>query len=457
MAWPKKGSLSADMKALLFKGLRLLEVGVVVAVLGGVYFSHLESVRFHGDESHWIATSCFWEAWVTPGFIEPPWLSQSVVPDEFPMSDRLAATLASETSPTHVWGTHYWTLTQPPVSRYMIALGRIAGGYGVADLNAPWDFEVSDAQNTRMGAMPSPGLLWSSRATMAFLSVISGTILFMLVRRCAGPVGGYAFVVLFVGSEFLRLHLRRAMSEAPLLFFTVLALLCAARALSMAQRHLWRSMAWLLLMGVCAGLAGAAKLNGLMLGFAGMALCFAVAYQHRGRDAKWPWVAVGAAILVLAIALAVFGAVNPFLYRQPLLRTAAMVQFRRWEMTGQTQNSQWHIPDLFAWLGIVPRRILSEYPAVHFGLINGLLAALGLYALAHAARRRLAGKEETAGATGAAILTVAAVTALPMLTTPLDWDRYYMYPVLFVSVGMAVGLGWIVQNFPCIVEHYRND
>ncbi len=448
---------SADMKTLLVKSLRLLEVGVVVAVLSGVYFHRLERVRFHGDESHWIATSCFWEAWVTPGFVEPQWLSESVTPGEFPVSDRMAATLAAEASTTHVWGAHYWTLTQPPVSRYMIALGRIAGGYGLADLNVPWDFDVSDVQNTSLGAMPSPGLLWSSRATMAFLSVVSGAILFMLVRRCAGPVGGYAFAVLFVGSEFLRLHLRRAMSEAPLLFFTVLALLCAARALSVARRHLGRSLAWLLLMSVCAGLAGAAKLNGLMLGFAGMALCFVVAYRHRGRDAKWLWVAVGAAILVLAITLAVFWAVNPFLYRQPLLRTAAMVQFRRWEMTGQTRNSRWHIPDLFAWLGIVPRRILSEYPAVHFGLINGLLAALGLYALARAAWRWLAGKDEAAGATGIALLAVAAVTALPMLTTPLDWDRYYMYPVLFVSVGMAVGVGWIVQNFSCIVDHYRND
>ena len=132
---------------LLFKGLRLLEVVVVVAILGNAYFSRLEVVRFHGDESHWIATSYYFEALTTPSFSEPLWLSMSEIPDDFPIPERLAATLAPEASSTHVWGAHYWTLTQPPASRYMIALGRIAGGYGVRHLNVPWDFDTTDAQN----------------------------------------------------------------------------------------------------------------------------------------------------------------------------------------------------------------------------------------------------------------------------------------------------------------------
>jgi len=444
----------------VLKGLRLLEVIVVCVVFGNAYFGRLEAVRFHGDESHWIATSYFFEALTTPGFGEPEWLSQSVVPDKFPIPERLVATLAPEASSTHVWSAHYWTLTQPPVTRYMIALGRIAGGYGVSHLNVPWDFDTTDAQNARMGAYPSRGLLWSSRAMMAFLSIVSGVILFLLVRHYAGAIAGYSFAGMYVGSWYLLMHLRRAMSEAPLLFFTTLALLCAARALTVAPRRLGRAVAWLLLMSVCAGLAGAAKLNGLALGFAAAVLCFVVAFRYCGRDMKRWRVAFLAALLVLAVTAGVFILVNPFLYPQPWLRTVAMVQFRRWEMTNQAKNTQWRIPNLSARLRILPLRIFSDYPAVHIEFFNELLTLLGLYLLFRGAWRWLRGKagmfegKATYAGIGIAILVVGAVTALPPLLTPLDWDRYYLYPVIFVSVSVAISLGWIASHWKQLVALY---
>jgi hypothetical protein len=447
------------MKTLLLKGLRLLEVIVVVAVLGNVYFSHLEAIRFHGDESHWIATSCFFEALVTPGFSEPAWLRRSGVPDTFPVPEWLAATLSPEASSTHVWSAHYWTLTQPMVTRYAIALGRIAGGYDVADLNVPWDFDATDSQNVSTGAMPSSGLLWASRAMMAFLSVISGAILFLLVRHCAGAIAGSSFVRMYVGSEYLLTHLRRAMSEAPLLFFTTLALLCAARALTVVPRRMERAVTWLLLMSVCAGLAGGAKLNGLALGFAAAMLCFVVAFRYRGRDIKRWRIASLAALLIIAITAGVFILVNPFLYPQPSLRTIAMVLFRSWEMTNQAKHPEWRIPD-FARMFIVPLRIFHDYPAVHIEFFNEVLTILGLFVLLRGAWRWLRGKENIAdkkainAGTGMAILVVAAVTALPPLLTPLDWDRYYMYPVLFVSMSVAISLGWIAGHWRDLIALY---
>jgi len=436
---------------------------MVFTVLGYSYFRRLEAVRFHGDESHWIATSCYLEALITPGFSEPEWLSQSVVPDKFPVPERLAATLAPEASSTHVWGAHYWTLTQPPVSRYMIALGRSAGGYGVGDLNVPWDFHTTGAENVSAGAYPSPGLLWSSRAMMALLSVISGVILFLLVRHCAGALAGYSFVGMFVGSGYLLTHLRRAMSEAPLLFFTTLALLCAARALIFTPRRLGQALTWLLLMSVCAGLAGAAKLNGLALGFAAAVLCFAVAFRYRGPDVRRWRVAFLAAILVMAVTVGVFILVNPFLYPQPWLRTIAMVRFRQWEMTNQARRPEWRIPDFFARLHIIPRRIFSDYPAVRIMVFNEPLTVLGLFVLIRGAWRWVRGKERLTGGrsmsagTALAILVVAAVTALPPLLTPLDWDRYYMYPVIFVSVSVSIGLGWIARHWRDLVALYTES
>lgn len=449
------------MKTLSKKALRLLEVLVVCVVISSAYFSRLATVRFHGDESHWIATSCYLEALTTSGFSEPEWLNLSEIPDTFPVPERLAATLAPAASSTHVWGAHYWTLTQPMVSRYMIALGRIAGGYGVDDLNVPWDFHTTDERNILTGARPSAGLLWSSRAAMALLSIIGGVILFLLIRHCAGAIAGYSFLGMYAGSAYFLTHLRRAMSEAPLLFFTTLALLCAARALTLTPRRLGRAVAWLLLMSVCAGLAGAAKLNGLALGFAAVVLCFVVAFRHRGPAVKRWRVAFLAALLVTAITAGVFVLVNPFLYPQPWLRTVAMLRFRQWEMTNQTRNAQWRIPNWSARMRILPLRIFSDYPAVHIEFFNELLTLLGLYLLIRDAWRWLRDKaRQTADSrpvhagTGLAILVVGAVTALPPLTTPLDWDRYYMFPVLLVTVSVSIAIGWIASYWRRLVALY---
>jgi len=429
------------------KWYRLLEVALVLVVLGSAYFRGLDVVPFHGDESHWIATSCYLEAFLTRDFAEPEWLRRSVLANDFSAPDWVTTALSPTLSSPHVWSMHYWTMTQPPVSRYMIGLGRLAGGYHVSDLNHPWDFQVDDAHNIVSGAKPSPGLLWSSRAMMALLSVISGALLFLLVRHAAGAVAGCVFVGLFVGSDYLLIHLRRAMSEPPLLFFTTLTLLAGARAVMIAPRRgvsLSRrpaSLIWLLMMGAGTGLAGAAKLNGLALYIAGAALCFSIIY--RGQDSNRLRLALALSFFLGLVAALVFTAVNPFLYPQPPFRTIAMGLFRRWEMINQASRPWWRIDGLNARLRIVPRRILQDYAVIHIGILNGLLLAVGLYHLARTARLWLVNKGGSPASV--AILAVAAVTALPPLLTPLDWDRYYMYPVIFTSLCVAIGIGQIAQ------------
>lgn len=428
----------------MVKWYRLLEVGLVFVVVSGVYFSGLHVVPFHGDESHWIATSCYLEALLTRDFTEPDWLRASGLDGDFPVPDWLSPALSSAPSAPHVWNAHYWTMTQPPVSRYMIALGRLAGGYHVADLNRPWDFDVSNAQNVASGNKPSRGLLWSARAMMALLSVISGMILYLLARYVGGAVSGYVFVVLFAGSEYLLIHLRRAMSEPPLLFFTTLALLVGVRALMMASRRgdsivqrFRASLVWLLLMGVGVGLSGAAKLNGLALILTVAVLCCVIAWRGPGK--RRLWYAMGIFLFVGLVAALVFIAVNPFLYPQPPLRTIALGLFRRWEMSRQIRRPEWHIADWDERLRILPQRILRDYTILHDELFNGILLAFGLFYLARSARLWLIGKSGSAASV--VILAVGAVTALPPLLTPLDWDRYYMYPVIFTSLCIAMAIG----------------
>jgi hypothetical protein len=452
-----KGSTASPGAWFRSRPFRILEAFAVVLALGGVYFHDLERVRLHGDESHWISTSYFFESFVA-AYSGPAWMPIEGPPRDWSAPGWVLRSLESGgDSPAGVWSAYYWTLTQPPMTRYTIAIGRRLGGYSPADLNGPWDFGLSREANEAAGRMPSPGLLRSARAMMALLAAVSGLLLFLIVRRGAGPLAAYAFLPMYAGSGYLLIHLRRAMSESPLLFWTALALALGARALSgsdplEAAGGKRRRLAWLLLMGIAAGLAGAVKLNGLALGAVAAAVAGAIAWKRRDAPGAWPMrggFAIWAAPLTILAAGLAFIAVNPFLYPNPPARSYAMFLFRLWEMSGQSRNPQWLIPDLQARLEIIPRRLFHDYALVKIPILNFALMSAGIYALAHSAWRWLSGKPGTptirVSSASLTILLTAAVTAIPPLFSPLDWDRYYLYPVVFSSVFIAAGIAFIAR------------
>ena len=94
---------------LLTRSFRWFELPLLLCLLLVVFCSGIETVSFHSDESQWIATSSVFEAFIKGNFDSP------------------------------LWNEPYWNLTQPQLARYTIALGRLAGGYHVRDLNRPWD------------------------------------------------------------------------------------------------------------------------------------------------------------------------------------------------------------------------------------------------------------------------------------------------------------------------------
>jgi hypothetical protein len=204
-------------KELFIKLAYLIEPFIVLIILIITYCRGVQDVPFTGDESHWIATSYYFEALFNRELI-PPSLSQN--------DSRI------DLMSTPVWGDNYWTLTQPPLTRYIIAIGRLSGGYQVKDLNAPYDWAVDPAKNQTLGTLPSPWLLWWSRIPMTLLAAFSGLIFFLLVRNCSGRISGYAFVVLFINMSYFLTNLRHAMGESPLLFFTGLIIVAGAIALA---------------------------------------------------------------------------------------------------------------------------------------------------------------------------------------------------------------------------------
>src|SRR5258706_14414538 len=80
---------------------KYLELILVTGVLAFVYLSNLNKVEFHQDESEWIGTSGVFESYLRRGFKSP------------------------------VWNVSYATLTQPPITRYVIRLSRYIGGFPI--------------------------------------------------------------------------------------------------------------------------------------------------------------------------------------------------------------------------------------------------------------------------------------------------------------------------------------
>lgn len=407
---------------------RWLELILVSLLLAASYLTGISAVTFHGDESSRIFSSHSFEPFIH-GDIH-----------------------------SHVWEEHYWTLTQPPLSRYVIGVGRSLGGYDDTRLNNPWNWFRSQERNIRDGNMPAPGLLWWSRLPMAVLAIISGLAVYYLVKAAVGPVGGLAAVLLFAFNPYLRETLRRALGESPVLAFTLLAALAALNAVPAwsratadpraRRRAFFSPLAWLALVGILAGLAGLAKLNGLAAILAGMGLLAVAALSEPGR-ALLPRRLLGAGLgaTVVGIAgLGIFVALNPFLYTDTLGRVQRMFDHRLTEMASQSESTRDHIPDLVARLDILPQRIFEKDATLNFAgaeLLNLSLTAVGLACLGYLTWRWLRGRHAPIAA--ASLLAFGLVMVVPALATPLDWDRYYLFPVVFSIICIGVCLGGLTR------------
>ncbi|NPV75218.1 MAG: phospholipid carrier-dependent glycosyltransferase [Anaerolineae bacterium] len=409
----------------------LAEALLALLILSAVFLTGIDKVSYGEDESHWIHTSSYLEILLTHK------------PD----------------SP--LWGEHYWTLTQPPMARYLIGLGRLAGGYKPEDLNTPWQFDQDYETNVAQGNLPESGLLWWSRLPMSALAALACWLIFLMLRAVAGRIAGYYFLLAVLSNAYFLTHLRRAMSETPLLFFTILATAACWKALrelhkayqqeATIAKNLRKPVTWFLVAGVCCGLAGACKINGLFSAsglFALVMLSFLLLPGGADRGLRQTF-AIRGAILSVFAALLVFIALNPYLYSNPLVNTARMFKFRVQEMSiqvaGFPENVLPNSP--LQRLDIISQRIFEDYAWPNFSgarWLNLTLAAVGLGNLLWRAWRWLRSGENDPSA--AALLALLAPLATAALATPLDWDRYYLFPVVLAACCGAVGLGTVAKR-----------
>lgn len=395
-----------------------LELSIILVILVSVYFRNIPAPSFHSDESQWIATSAYFEPFIQGDFS------------------------------SSVWEKSYWTLTQPPLTRYIIAMGRLVGGYRADELNVPWMGSLSDEENEARGAIPDSDLLWWSRLPMALLVVVSGGMLFLAAAALGGRVAGYTVLIFFVATPYLLKMLGRAMGESPLLFWTMLAAASAVVALRYwpQRRGLW----WLVVGGVCGGLAGSAKLNGLAATGTAVIVGLCVFIKYRKSLTSEGKRFVGTAVfLTPLIALLTFFLLNPFLYPAPVQNMAAMWNNRTEAMQRQIDNSpERAILDWETRLQVVPEYIFVRYSPAQLEkpLLNLLMTAVGLAYLVWLSKGWFATNSGTTWqqATALVTLSMALLMVLPSLATPINYERYFLFPVILnlLCVALSVSLIW---------------
>jgi 4-amino-4-deoxy-L-arabinose transferase-like glycosyltransferase len=360
-----------------------------------------------------------------------------------------------------------YRLLEAPLSRYLIGLGRTLGGHEQDRLQADWDWSGGWAENQAQGALPDANVLAAARLPAALLTALSLLPLFAIGQQLGGTAAGLGASLLYLLSGVVWLHGRRAMSEGPLLFFSLLAIWAALR---LARRPI--------LAGAAAALAGAAKLTGLSTV---PAVAVAVIFTPGADEGRANWRDRLAALASLAIAFGVVSwATNPTLWADPVGGLRAMATARQTLLASQSAAIAaagpslylagpvrrglamlyhtywapldfWDIPNYAAetraaeqaylrgwlnhgWRGQTPAATLPAGTAV---------LAVSMFGLIVGGRRLLAARRTRPDPEQRALLVLAAwtlATAAGLLSVTIAWQRYYLLLVPITCLWAGYGL-----------------
>lgn len=380
----------------------------------------LGEIPYHQDESAWIYMSRNYE------------------------------TLLQHNFQDSIWKESFWTLTQPPVAGYIIGIGRNLGGIPADQVCQPYDFFVSQQENIANGAIPKPDLLWWSRFPMAILTSISLMILFLMIEHGFGLTSSMVFFLMTLLNKYLFYCLRLALGESSLLFFLCLAMVFASLAYHTWQnktlperKREMKTIIYFLIMSVMIGLSTASKLNGGFAVIAGITLSTFIGFSEleKTRRSRFIW---GFPILISIVSFFTFFVVNPFLYASPFVNSLKLVMFRNLEIGIQRSTfSEYQISGITQHIQIDFQRILQDYASFHFPgawVLNSFLFCAGLIIL-------IRGYKKYKSRSKSWILVLfGIIVSLPSLFTPLDYPRYFLFPVIFSLMLSSIGMSYFINQ-----------
>ncbi len=438
---------------------------LISVALAGVflvlYLSGLPEVPFHPDESSQISLSGDFAAL----FLQHDWAGLAWTPDQ-PLTPQMQL-----------------RLLDAPMMRYFIGLSDWLCGFSATDLNTDWVWWLTWDENAAAGHLPGPELLGASRVPAAVLSALAVVLMFWIVFEARGLGVGLAAALLLGLNPLVLLHGRRAMAEGALLFFSLLAVWGMVRlAKNAGEPRLTAFRLGLIALGVggLVGLAASSKQSALgLLPATALAVALPIVRPSTARPLRrslplllTTWLGLG-----LGCGLA-FWALNPVLYRDPLGGLQAMVAARADLLHQQTvaQASgapQTLTPDPLSRLRAAVSQVYFRPPAVWdvpfyldrlspqaeayfaqpvqhltawpvWGVVMAGLGAAGAVASALRLWQNRLGQTTRAEQTW--WWWMIGVSGTVLLTTPFDWQRYFLSLVPPACLGAALGLEWLGRS-----------
>ncbi len=378
-----------------------------------------------------------------------------------------------------------YRLLDAPISRYLIGLAWWLSGDSVGNLNGDWDWNQTWEANAQAGHLPARRLLLIARIPSAVLGALTAVLMFRVGASVRGVWVGL-LAALFLGlNPLMLLHTRRAMAEAPMLFFslvTIWASVDQAHTEDQRSAYDWRAALGGATLGAAAGLAAASKHSATALAPVAL-LGVGLAIWQR----PWPFVhrLVTLAGVWLAIGLGsglVFVALNPITYSDPLSASAMMIKARAEFARAQIKTSQalfpgaslltatdrfraallevylrppavWDIPIYLDQLAPQAEVYFEQPLSRQSPLVGAVLAGLSTAGLA-ASAVRIARDRLSPAYRGEQMIWLwgAATLGLTLLAIPLDWQRYFLpllpLACLFAALGVETLTVPLVRRLP---------
>jgi 4-amino-4-deoxy-L-arabinose transferase-like glycosyltransferase len=406
-------------------------------------------VPFHGDESTQILMS-------------RDYAYQFLQGDLARIAYDPVAPLSNETQLRLINGTF---------NKYLIGLSWHLHSFTVDDLNTDWDWALDYDQNVRAGHVPSEGLLMAARLPSALFLAASVPLVFVLGWIVGNRWTGLAAALYFTLNPGLLINGRRAMMEGSLTFFS---LLCVLVGIWFARKPTW---ARAFCLGIVAALTLASKHTGAFTVMAVFGACGLVALvrliqQRQSPGSAMTFVRVGLMLMIAVVLMAGgFYALNPAWWGAdvPTL-IGTILDWRQRLLQAQTEMLQGYMDRLSQLQGFTEQvfQVLPQYYEVWYWRdFPAITAQISTYESSPWAGLSLGGSD-AGGAVMALLLCVgifallrdpglelpnravfglwgAAMIALTLLLTPVEWQRYYLPVFPFVGLLAAYGPFGVVR------------
>ena len=213
-------------------------------------------------------------------------------------------------------------------------------------------------------------------------------------------------------------------------------------------------LGYFIIFGIGVGLAESAKLNGLVVIIAGIGFAIIAAWKIDITKNIKIRLLITSIILLVLFSQITWVILNPFLWSNPILRTEEMFYQRQNALTLQEMAYPGSaMTGIIDRIKIVTKRIFENYAIFNFNyawLINIPIFLLGFYFVLKTTVTSI--RASPFNPASLVILIISISTSIPSLLTPLDWQRYYLYPVFFSYIYIVIGIWKVLDTLINLIK-----